>query len=185
MTTSREDNDVPDVDEVPVSGFRVLVAGLAMAGGTMLVAEMFMVLVLRSPELLLIGAPLTVAFLLTAGALVAWALDRVTRGLDQRKASLAFFGAGLVAGALWGYPVFLVAINSAAQVTGEEPARSAAIAGALYAASTAGLGALAGRYFGPWLATRPQLVRTIGGTVLLVALVGVAVLTLVDLGAVE
>src|SRR5665648_618682 len=48
--------------------------------GAMLVAEMFIVLVLRMPEFLLIAAPLTVAFMLTAGLLIALAMNRITHG---------------------------------------------------------------------------------------------------------
>lgn len=176
-------NELPDVEDVPVTRARVLVAGLVFAAGAMLVAEMFMVLVLRLPELLLIGAPLTVVFVLTAGLLAAWATDRFTKGMDLRKVSLIFFAVGLVVGGLWGYPVFVMAINTAAQTSDLELATAGAIPGALYFGSTAGLGALVGRYFGPWAATRPQLVRTTALCVLVVAVIGVAVLSFVNLEA--
>ncbi|WP_199424876.1 hypothetical protein [Actinotalea solisilvae] len=174
-------NELPDVADVPVPGWRVLAAGLAIAAAVMLVAEMFMALILRTPGLLLVAAPVTVAFLLTAGAAVGWAAARATRGMPQRKASLVFFGVGFAAGALWGFPVFSLLIQAAAAAGGPEPAPAAALAGTLYMASTTGLGGLAGRYFGPWAATRPSLVWSCTGAVAIVTLIGVFVLSGVDL----
>lgn len=177
-------DELPDVADVPVSGFRVLVAGLAVAGGVMVVGELFMVLILRRPELLLIGAPLTVAFLLTVGAIVAGALGRVTRRMRLRSAALVFFAVGLVVGGLWGYPVFILAMQTMAESGSTDPNRAAALVGAVYVGSTAGLGALAGRYFAPWVSTRPQLVRSIGGGVLGLAVIGFSILSFIDLGTV-
>lgn len=170
-------NDLPDVADTGLAGWRVLAAGLAIAAATMLVAEMFMALILRMPGLLLVAAPITVAFLLTAGVLVGVFAWRATARLDQRKASLAFFVIGFVAGAVWGYPVFGILIEAAVDAGGPEPAPAAAILGALYMASTAGLGALAGRYFGPWAATRPTLVWSCVAAVLIVTGIGVYVLS--------
>ncbi len=176
-----EENELPDVADVPLPGWRVLAAGLAIAAAVMLVAEMFMALILRAPGLLLVAAPVTVAFLLTAGAVVGAVAARATRGTSQRTASLVFFGAGFAAGALWGYPVFSLLIQAAAAAGGPEPAPAAAVAGTLYMASTTGLGGLAGRYFGPWAATRPSLVWSCTGAVAIVTLIGVFVLSGVDL----
>ncbi|MBX9245019.1 hypothetical protein ICW40_09375 [Actinotalea ferrariae] len=176
-----DENELPDVADVPLPGWRVLAAGLAVAAAVMLVAEMFMALILRTPGLLLVAAPVTVAFLLTAGVVVGVAASKVTRGMDQRKATLVFFVAGFAAGALWGYPVFSLLIQASASAGGPEPAPAAAIAGTLYMASTTGLGALAGRYFGPWAATRPSLVWSCTGAVAIVTLIGVYILSGVDL----
>lgn len=172
---------LPDVDQVPVTAGRVLIAGLAIAAAAMLVAEMFLVLVLRLPELLLMAAPLTVAFVLTAGLLVAVAVDRFTRGIDLRIASLIFGAAGFVAGALWGYPVFTLALNTAGESVGVDPGSAAAVVGALYTGSLAALGGIVGRYVGPWAGTRPSLIRSAAGAVLLVALIGVVVLSVIRL----
>jgi len=176
-----DENELPGVDEVPVSGGRVLIAGLGIAAGAMLVAEMFIVLVLRMPEFLLIAAPLTVSFMLTAGLLIALAMNRITRGLSHRTASLLFGAAGLVAGVLWGYPVFTLALNAASESSGVQPGSAAVWVGAFYVGSLAALGGITGRYLGPWAATRPGLVRTAVVTVLGVALVGVLVLSLIRL----
>jgi hypothetical protein len=176
-----EDDALPDIDDVPVSGGRVLVAGLALAAGAMLVAEMFIVLVLRMPEFLLIAAPLTVAFVITAGIPVALAVNRLTPGMGIRRASLTFGAAGLVAGTLWGYPVFTIALNTAGESAGIEPGTGAAIVGAVYVGSLAALGGICGRYFGPWAATRPSLVRTAVGAVLAVAVLGFVLLSVIRL----
>lgn len=175
------EDELPDVGDVGVPGWRVLGAGLAVAAAVMLLAEMFMALILRTPGLLLVAAPITVAFLLTAGVVVAIVAQRATRTMAQRKASLVFFAAGFAAGALWGYPVFSILIEAAASAGGPEPAPAAAIAGTLYMASTTGLGALAGRYFGPWAATRPSLVWSCTGAVTIVTLIGVYIFSGVDL----
>jgi len=175
------ENELPGIDEVRVSGGRVLIAGLGIAAGAMLVAEMFIVLVLRMPEFLLIAAPLTVAFMLTAGLLIALAMNRITRGYGHRTASLLFGAAGLVAGVLWGYPVFTLALNAASESSGVQPGSAAVWVGAVYVGSLAALGGIAGRYFGPWAATRPGLVRIVVVTVLGVALIGVLVLSLIRL----
>ncbi|WP_182113276.1 MULTISPECIES: hypothetical protein [unclassified Actinotalea] len=175
------EDELPDVGDVGVPGWRVLAAGLAVAAAVMVVAEMFMALVLRTPGLLLVAAPVTVAFLLTAGVVVSLVAQRATRGMGQRKASLVFFAAGFAAGALWGYPVFSILIEAAAAAGGPEPAPAAAVAGTLYMASTTGLGGLAGRYFGPWAATRPSLVWSCTGAVAIVTLIGVYVFSGVDL----
>ena len=172
-----EENEVPDLADVGVGGGRIVVAGLSIAGATMLVAVMFVALLLRMPGLLLIAAPLTVVFLLTAGLAVAWAGGRLTAGMTQRNASLTFFAAGLLAGGLWGYPIFLIMDAWLAGSLGNDPNQALAVVGAVYTASTAGLGALVGRYFGPWAATRPSLVRWAAGTVLLVAVMGVVILS--------
>jgi hypothetical protein len=173
---------VPDVDDVPVSRRRVFVAGLVSAAAVMLVAEMFVVLVLRAPEILLIGAPLTIAFVITAGIPITLAMHRLTRGIDLRIASLLFGMAGLVAGGLWGYPVFTLALNTAGDAAGVErgPA-AAALVGAMYAGSLAALGAIVGRYFGPWIATRPGLVRSALWCIAMTGVIGVVVLSFVQL----
>ena len=176
-----DENDLPDVADTGVPAWRVLVAGLAIAAAVMIVAEMFMALILRMPGLLLVAAPITVAFLLTAGALVGAVAWRLTARLEQRRAALAFFVIGFVAGAVWGYPVFAILIQAGVDAGGPEPAPAAVIVGALYMASTTALGALAGRYFGPWAATRPSLVWSCIGAVVIVTLIGVYVLSGADL----
>lgn len=179
MSREYADDDLPDVGEVSTG--RVLVAGLSLAAGAMLVQETLMVLALRAPELLIVVAPLTVLFVLTAGLVIALAVGRLTRNLSLRAASLTFFGAGFLAGALWGLPVFLVAVTTMAEAAGADPARGAAVVGAIYLAAVAGVGALVGRYFGPWAATRPVLVRTVIACVVVVAVTGLVLLTVVDL----
>ena len=167
-----------------MTGLRVFGAGLALAAAVMLVAEMFMVLILRRLELLLLAAPLTVVFVLTAGAAVGWFTARITRGMNQRKASLVFFVTGFVAGALWGFPIFTVLVNSslrAAQAAGtapEEPVNvvGLALAGSAYLASTAGLGALCARYLGPFVAVRPRLVAMSVGAVAVVTVISLVLL---------
>ena len=172
-----DENELPDVEDVAVPPAQVAVAGLAIAGATMLVAVMFAALLLRLPGILLIAGPLVLAFLLTAGVLVTWAAGRLTRGMSQRDASLWFFAAGLLAGGVWGYPIFRLMDLWLADSLGTGSNPTLAVVGAVYTATTAGLGALAGRYFGPWATTRPTLVRWSVGTVLLVALIGVVVLS--------
>lgn len=172
-----DENELPDVEDVAVAPVRVAVAGLAIAGATMLVAVMFAAILVRLPGILLIAGPLVLAFLLTAGVLVTWATGRLTQGMTQRNASLWFFAAGLVAGGLWGYPIFRLLDIWLADSLGTETNPTLAVVGAVYTATTAGLGALAGRYFGPWATTRPVLVRWAAGTVLLVALIGLVVLS--------
>lgn len=173
-----EENEVPDLHEVEVGTGRVVVAGLSLAGATMLVAVMFVALLVRMPGLLLIAAPLTVVFLLTAGLVVSWAAGRLTAGMSQRNASLTFFAAGLLAGAVWGYPIFRIMDAWLSDSLGNDPNQALALVGAAYTGSTAGLGALVGRWFGPWAAaTRPSLVRWCAGTVLLVAVMGVVILS--------
>lgn len=185
MTDSRrlagDEQELPDVHDVPVSPARVFASGLALAGAVMLIAEMFMALILRQLELLLLAAVVTGAYLLTAGVAVGLLVGRLTRRWPLRKASLAFFVAGLVSGGLWGFPVFALLANEAAQATGSEPAStSGALLGAAYVASTAGMGALAGRWLGPFVATRPRLTGMIAGVVALVVLGSLALLTLVN-----
>lgn len=175
--TAAEANELPDVDDVRASGPRVLGTGLVIASATMLVAEMFMALVLRSPVLLLVAAPITVVFVLTAGTLVGWAAHRLTVRMSQRNASLVFFVAGFAAGAAWGYPVFSVLISLARSGGGPEPSPTAALIGAVYMGSTAGLGGLAGRYFAPWMVTKPRLVAMATIAVLTVTGIGVVVLS--------
>ena len=172
-----DDREVPDLPDVQASGFRVFISGLVIAAAVMLVAEMFMALVLRIPELLLVAAPITVGFLVTAGAAVGWLAGRVSRRMDQRKASLTFFVLGFLAGGLWGLPIFTVLIDTAAQDAGTQPPAATAIFGALYMASTTGLGGLAGRYFGPWASTKPRLVAMAAAVVLVVAGIGVFILS--------
>lgn len=178
---SRRDADVglPDVGEVSTG--RALVAGLSVAAAAMLVQETFMALALRAPELLVVVAPLTVLFVMTAGLVIALGVGRLTRNLSLGAASLTFFGAGFLAGVLWGLPVFMVAISATADATGTDPARGAAIIGAIYLALVAAVGALVGRYVGPWAATRPVLVRVVVACVLATAVIGLVILTVVDL----
>ena len=158
----------------------MFLAGLALAAAVMLIIEMFMVMLLRRPELLLLAAPLTVLFVLTAGVAAGAVAARVSRGMPQRKAALVFFATGSVAGALWGYPLFTVLIRATAATTGADagasPTTALAGLGAAYLASTAGVGALAGRYFGPFAATRPRLVAYAVGAVAIVTTISLVVL---------
>lgn len=172
---------VPDVDDVPVGRRRVFVAGIVCAASVMLVAEMFVVLVMRAPEILLIGAPLTIAFVITAGIPIALAMHRLTRGIDLRIASLLFGAVGFVAGGLWGYPVFTLALNTAGEAAGVESGSGAALVGAVYTGSLAALGGVVGRFFGPWVATRPALVRSALWCVAATGVIGVLVLSLAEL----
>ena len=177
-----DEREVPDVSDVPVSRVRVFLAGLAVAAAVMLIAEMFMMLILRQLVFLLVAAPVTGAFVLTAGAAVGWFAGRISSGMDQRKASLTFFAAGFLAGGLWGFPIVTLLNNASAEATGSTPAPlGAVLAGSLYLASTAGLGGLAGRYFGPFVAARGRLLAMIVAVVLLVTVGSLLLLTLFPL----
>ena len=174
---ARDEREVPDVSDVRASPVRVFFAGLGLAAAIMLVAEMFMALVLRRLEVLVVAAPITAVFVATAGAAVALAVGRLTRGMEQRRASLVFMAAGALAGGAWGFVVFAVVANAA----GTDAVTASAAAGALYAASIAGLGGLAGRYLGPFVASRPRLLTLVLVVVLLVTLGSMAFHTFVRL----
>lgn len=98
-----------------------------------------------------------------------------------RRASLTFGAAGLLAGGLWGYPIFTIARNAAGESAGIEPGTGGAIVGAGYVGSLAALGGICGRYFDPWAATRPSLVRTAVGAVSAVAPLGFVLMSVIRL----
>ncbi|KGM09660.1 hypothetical protein [Cellulomonas bogoriensis] len=163
----------------PASGARALVGGLAVAAATMLVLELFIIMVLRMPDLFLLAAPATFLFVAVAGPPTAWAASRLSRGAGPRRAVLTHGAAAALAGAVWGYPVFALALQWAAQPDPAPRAPALAAIGAFYLATTAAAGALAGRYLAPWLVTRPSLVRTLVGAVAATTAICLGVLLLV------
>jgi len=147
-------------------------AGIVVAIATMVFGQIPMAIISRSfPNLFLQVVPLVIAVTLTAGLLVAWISERITRSWIPLRASLFFFAAGFVAGFLWGYAIFK-AVTQGFDTSHVLPSVSLPIVGAFYVGSTAGLGALSGRLFADAAARKPRGVMMTAIILVVLAVIG-------------
>lgn len=138
----------------------------------MVFGQIPMALISRSfPTLFLQVVPLVLAVTLTAGLLVAWISERITRNWLPIRASLFFFGAAFLAGFLWGYAIFK-AVTQGLDTSQVLPQVSVPIVGAIYVGPTAGLGALAGRLFANAASRRPRGVMITAIVLVVLAVIG-------------
>jgi hypothetical protein len=163
--------DETEIPGEPLGAARFF-AGVVVAIATMVFGQIPMALISRSfPTLFLQIVPLVIAVTLTAGLLVAWISERITRSWLPIRASLFFFGAAFLAGLLWGYAIF-TAVTRGLDTSHVLPHISLPIVGAIYVGTTAGLGALAGRLFANAASRRPRGVMITAIVLVVLAVIG-------------
>ena len=147
-------------------------AGVVVALATMIFGQIPLAIIVKSfPDLFLQVVPVVIAVTLTAGLLIAWISERITRNWLPIRAALFFFAASFFAGLLWGY-AFFKAVTQGLDASPLLPSVSVPIVGAIYVASTAGLGALAGRLFANAASRRPRGVMITAVILVVLAVIG-------------
>ena len=147
-------------------------AGVVVALATMIFGQIPLAIIVKSfPNLFLQVVPVVVVVTLTAGLLIAWISERITRNWLPIRAALFFFAASFFAGLLWGY-AFFKAVTQGLDASPLLPSVSVPIVGAIYVASTAGLGALAGRLFANAASRRPRGVMITAVILVVLAVIG-------------
>ena len=147
-------------------------AGVVVALATMIFGQIPLAIIVKSfPDLFLQVVPVVIAVTLTAGLLIAWLSERITRNWLPIRAALFFFAASFFAGLLWGY-AFFKAVTQGLDASPLLPSVSVPIVGAIYVASTAGLGALAGRLFANAASRRPRGVMITAVILVVLAVIG-------------
>lgn len=147
-------------------------AGVVVALATMIFGQIPLAIIVKSfPDLFVQVVPVVIVVTLTAGLLVAWICERITRTWLPIRAALFFFVAAFFAGLLWGY-AFFKAVTQGFDASPLLPRVSVPIVGAIYVASTAGLGALAGRLFANPASRRPRGVMITAIVLVVLAVIG-------------
>jgi len=147
-------------------------AGVVVALAAMIFGQIPLAIIVKSfPNLFLQVVPVVVVVTLTAGLLIAWISERITRNWLPIRAALFFFVAAFFAGLLWGY-AFFKAVTQGFDASPLLPSVSVPIVGAIYVASTAGLGALAGRLFANPASRRPRGVMITAIILVVLAVIG-------------